>query len=879
MISVKNLTKIYDKGENALTALDNVSFDLPDKGLVFIVGKSGSGKSTLLNMLGGLDDITSGDVFVNNLNIAKMNVRQLDLYRNLYLGIIYQNYNLFENETVMENILTASDIAGLSVTDIQIMNILKDLDLEDIKDKLVKNLSGGQKQRVAIARALIKNPTLILADEPTGNLDSKTATIIFNLLKKISLDRLVIIISHDNQAANDYADRLIRISDGHIIEDVVRYKREAHSDKETILIDENDDVSQTTIDALNEHLKETEFRVRKKQKEFKPYQAPSETTDTETIDLSRPKHNYRNVFRTGLKIMRNNLVSLIISTLLAILMIGLLSLSTFFKAFDGASAIEDVVEIYDAKTMVLRKGYSFTNSISNVNKSYLIECGEDDETQIKSSGYSGHYYPIVNSGLLIENYYPDAELSLNEVKYDSVYPVAGLGTVVCDNDYLKYLFGENYTLAAGSIYGLEESYKIIVPDYFADAYLFYNPKATSSDPNDPYQNIVNVKLKSRYTIGAIIKTDYKEKYKVFLDAIEKAQKEPQNAYEITKAIAESDSFQRFSDDINSRLNFGYSLNPNYREAYLKSIDHCYFNNSFYSYRENASPNEMTEINLDTVCWGSAIDSLEGDDVLFNLRFYNAAFGTAYATTSPDEFEERDVYIYNYGIEQNTSGKARYVFKIHIKGLINDKSDVLFQCSKEKQMELGVCHIYTYGYAFDNVHESYTIFNSLRPYFFFTTLLSFEAVFNTINIITIFSRVFEVLMFVLLGVLMLIIVMHSLKTIKKEQFRFGVYKSLGYSNEYLTLSILVSNLFMIATIFVFSTLFTLGMSFLVNRLLQAGFHYYTGNTIYFYITLLSFRFDFNMYFNLAALGLTLLSSFIPLLKIRKIKPNKIIKNAE
>ena len=879
MISVKNLTKIYDKGENALKALDNVSFDLPDKGLVFIVGKSGSGKSTLLNMLGGLDDVTSGDVFVNDLNIAKMNVRQLDAYRNLYLGIIYQNYNLFENETVMENILTASDIAGLSITDIQIANILKELDLDDIKDKLVKNLSGGQKQRVAIARALIKNPTLILADEPTGNLDSKTATIIFDLLKKISQERLVIIISHDNQAANDYADRLIRISDGHIIEDVVRYKREAHTDKETILIDENDDVSQTTIDALNEHLKDTEYRVRKKQKEFKPYVAPTNTTDVEVIDLSKTKTNYRNVFRTGIKILKNNLTSLIISTMLSILMIGLLSLSTFFIAFDGASAIDDVVELYDLKTMVLRKGYSFNNSVSNVNKDHLIECDESDVNLIKAIDYDGHYYPIINSGLCIAEMYPDASLNVKDIKYDYVYPEAGLGTVICDMDYLEYLFGENFTLAAGSLYGLEESYKIIVPDYFADAYLFYNPSSVSNDPNDPYQKVVNVKLKNRYTIGAIIKTDYKEKYKIFLDAVEKAQKEPQNAYEITKAISESASFQRFTDDLNSRLNFGYSLNPNYRDDMLASVNHCYFTNSFYSTEEGASPSDLLPLTSQENYWASVSKDLEGDDVLFNLKFFNEVFSTNYADANPDDFEEKTIYIYNYGMEQNTSGTAKYVFKLHIKGLVSDKQNVMFLCSREKQMEMGVCHVFTYGYVFDNVHQSYNVFNHMRPYFFFNTLSCFDAVFNTINIITIFSEVFTALMFVLLGVLMLIIVMHSLKTIKKEQYRFGVYKSLGYSNEYLTLSLLVSSLFMIVTIFIFSTIFTFGMSFLVNRLLQAGFHYYTGNTIYFYITLLAFRFDFNMYFNLAALGLTLLSSFIPLLKIRKIKPNKIIKNAE
>ena len=222
MIRVNNLTKIYETKQKSLKALDDVSFVLPDKGFVFIVGKSGSGKSTLINMLGALDDVTSGCIEVDGVDISKSDINKLNKYRNEYLGIIYQNYNLFQQESVLENIKISSDICKNKITDNDIEDILKSLDLENIKEKRVKNLSGGQKQRVAIARALIKNPRLILADEPTGNLDSRTSKRIFDLLLKISKERLVVVITHDLKSAYNYADRIIELSYCRISKNLIR---------------------------------------------------------------------------------------------------------------------------------------------------------------------------------------------------------------------------------------------------------------------------------------------------------------------------------------------------------------------------------------------------------------------------------------------------------------------------------------------------------------------------------------------------------------------------------------------------------------------------------------------------------------------------------
>ncbi|MGE9276736.1 MAG: ATP-binding cassette domain-containing protein [Candidatus Phytoplasma pruni] len=202
--------------------LNNVSLRLPNKGLIFILGKSGSGKSTLLNLLGGIDKCDSGDILINKFSIKELKQNDLDNYRNGVLGFIFQEFNLIESMNVYENIALANELQGQKPDNKLIYNLLKEMELLGYEERKISELSGGQKQRIAIARALVKNPEIILADEPTGNLDSKTGEQIFNILKKLSQDKLVLIISHDVESAFKYGDRVIELKDGQIIEDLTK---------------------------------------------------------------------------------------------------------------------------------------------------------------------------------------------------------------------------------------------------------------------------------------------------------------------------------------------------------------------------------------------------------------------------------------------------------------------------------------------------------------------------------------------------------------------------------------------------------------------------------------------------------------------------------
>lgn len=239
MLETRNLCKVYKPKKGVpVKALDNVSLKFPEKGMVFLLGKSGSGKSTLLNLLGGLDKYDGGEIIIKGVSSKDFKQSYFDSYRNTYVGFIFQEYNILEEFSVGANIALAIELQGRKATDVEINAILKEVDLEGYGNRKPNELSGGQKQRVAIARALIKNPNIIMADEPTGALDSNTGKQVFDTLKKLSKDKLVIIVSHDREFSERYADRIIELADGHVISDV-----EIVKDGEEVVIEETEGIN------------------------------------------------------------------------------------------------------------------------------------------------------------------------------------------------------------------------------------------------------------------------------------------------------------------------------------------------------------------------------------------------------------------------------------------------------------------------------------------------------------------------------------------------------------------------------------------------------------------------------------------------------------
>ncbi|MBR4199729.1 MAG: ATP-binding cassette domain-containing protein [Oscillospiraceae bacterium] len=353
MLETKNLCKTYKPKKGVpVTAVDHISLRFPETGMVFLLGKSGSGKSTMLNLLGGLDQYDEGEIIIKGVSSRDFTQQHFDSYRNTYVGFIFQEYNVLEEFNVGANIALALELQGKTANDEEINNILKAVDLEGFGDRNPNELSGGQKQRVAIARALVKNPEIIMADEPTGALDSNTGRQVLDTLKKLSADHLVIIVSHDREYAEQYADRIIEMADGHVIRDVEAVHDAEQEEKSLIF-------RASTIEIPPDYHLTEEDRIRINEyldqiKSGASVTLPSRSqrfreTDTEHIaeqdgskfNLIKSVLPLKSAFKIGCSSLKHKKFRLVMTILLSVTAFTLFALVDTFSAYDHIRACTD----------------------------------------------------------------------------------------------------------------------------------------------------------------------------------------------------------------------------------------------------------------------------------------------------------------------------------------------------------------------------------------------------------------------------------------------------------------------------------------------------------------------------------------------------------
>ncbi len=383
MIEIRNIVKTYrPKKGGVVKALDDVSLKFPEKGLVFVLGKSGSGKSTLLNVMGGLDTADSGEIIVKGKSSKEFSTGDFDSYRNTYLGFIFQEYNILEDFNVGANIALALKLQGEKATDEKINEILDEVGLSGYGKRKPNELSGGQKQRVAIARALVKNPEIIMADEPTGALDSGTGIQVFDTLKKLSKDKLVIVVSHDREFAESYGDRVIELKDGAVISDIEKHRIDAEVEAggaenykgKLLHFPKGYRLTADDVKRINEYLEKDEAFLsldekvnsdvktashideNGKMESFAPTDESAITSsDDKPFKLIKSRMPVKESFKMGVSGMKTKPFRLIVTIFLCFVCFAMFGIVDSFAAYDSKTAIVNSIVDSGIKYTTFRK--------------------------------------------------------------------------------------------------------------------------------------------------------------------------------------------------------------------------------------------------------------------------------------------------------------------------------------------------------------------------------------------------------------------------------------------------------------------------------------------------------------------------------------------
>ena len=383
MLQLRNVKKIYMTKSGDMAALNGINLDLPDKGMVFITGKSGSGKTTMLNIIGGLDGVTEGEIIVDGKSFSSFSAKEYDSYRNTFIGFIFQEYNLLPDFTVEKNIRIANELQGLETDKSDISSKLSMVGIDGLGNRKPSELSGGQKQRVAIARALIKNPKVIMADEPTGALDSATGIQVMETLKKLSRDKLVLIVSHDLELAEKYADRIITIKDGQIINDQIVLQTEINSNvyerEDSLTIKEGAKLTKEEVDVLVKAIED-----RKKLNVTDSIEIREKKTNTEglspkksnsQVKLINSKMKFTSSAYLGLKSLTVKPFRLIFTIFLAVVAFAIFGIFDTVASFSQAKLVKsslqkgfDSVEIVANYMLDEENGYHFRFSDEDIEK-------------------------------------------------------------------------------------------------------------------------------------------------------------------------------------------------------------------------------------------------------------------------------------------------------------------------------------------------------------------------------------------------------------------------------------------------------------------------------------------------------------------------------
>lgn len=854
MIIVKNLTKVYkSKKAKICVALNNVSFSLPSKGLVFVVGKSGSGKSTMLNLLGGLDSLTSGEINVFGNQLNEYSESELYSFRSNIVGFVFQDFHLLDDLTVADNVRLSLKLMAED-DDERVEKALESVELLEYKDRYPRELSGGQQQRVAIARALVKNPDVIFADEPTGNLDSNTTEQIIKLIKEISKEKLVVVVSHNLFDAYEYADRIIELSEGRIINDLVineKYENAVEVKDNKVIIPMLKRFKQDELDSLLSICKRDEIlKIEQSNNKFKQKEQKEEPLQAKVPQKKTKGLSFFNSVKFSAMFGKRRIIGFLLSAIFASILICVLSLAQSIANFDAKSMAMD--SMTESSVYAVRKDL---DTLSGQVHARVIT--DEDFAKIKQASPDAKLYKLYMSGLYI-NGYTIGYQKVPTITQSGLHIVETSGTLETNEEYAKKLLRlDNLDIYRGSVE--QNTGGIYITDFVADSFIFYG-KAEN------YDEILGQQFEGSNDywpdgyVNGIINTSYKEKYEGAIDQINSMTKESPLTEEIIS----------FLDYVNQALAISYYFGDNYKEI---SSTNIYEGN--YVYTRNFFVNGVdASSTISYISCGSYFDCVLGDNEVFmDVEAYNKIFGTEYTYGNCDTFVPHAISF----LSSDFNNEVVYSKQMTVAGIGKCKggnmllADNVFYEYKEKMF-------HCYGVYADGEDVSgfinYTMDNGYS-----NISLKMSAIQTMSQAVETFNKFFEFIAMILVCACVFIITSFGVKNIKSKMYEVGVMKALGCK---------LSSFFVIFGLHTLLIAFTTIVAFVVgyvafanvaNHILLESLKAITPTKIMLDLQFIKFDWQLALINSAVVVFISIVSTIIPIILLRRIKPVTIIKAKE
>ena len=854
MIIVKNLTKVYkSKKAKICVALNNVSFSLPSKGLVFVVGKSGSGKSTMLNLLGGLDSLTSGEINVFGNQLNEYSESELYSFRSNIVGFVFQDFHLLDDLTVADNVRLSLKLMAED-DDERVEKALESVELLEYKDRYPRELSGGQQQRVAIARALVKNPDVIFADEPTGNLDSNTTEQIIKLIKEISKEKLVVVVSHNLFDAYEYADRIIELSEGRIINDLVineKYENAVEVKDNKVIIPMLKRFKQDELDSLLSICKRDEIlKIEQSNNKFKQKEQKEEPLQAKVPQKKTKGLSFFNSVKFSAMFGKRRIIGFLLSAIFASILICVLSLAQSIANFDAKSMAVD--SMTEGSVYAVRKDL---DTLSGQVHARVIT--DEDFAKIKQASPNAKLYKLYMSGLYI-NGYTIGYQKVPTITQSGLHIVETSGTLETNEEYAKKLLRlDNLDIYRGSVE--QNTGGIYITDFVADSFIFYG-KAEN------YDEILGQQFEGSNDywpdgyVNGIINTSYKEKYEGAIDQINSMTKESPLTEEIIS----------FLDYVNQALAISYYFGDNYKEISSANI---YEGN--YVYTRNFFVNGVdASSTISYISCGSYFDCVLGDNEVFmDVEAYNKIFGTEYTYGNCDTFVPHAISF----LSSDFNNEVIYSKQMTVAGIGKCKggnmllADNVFYEYKEKMF-------HCYGVYADGEDVSgfinYTMDNGYS-----NISLKMSAIQTMSQAVETFNKFFEFIAMILVCACVFIITSFGVKNIKSKMYEVGVMKALGCKlSSFFVIFGLHTLLIAFTTIVVFVVGYV-AFANVANHILLESLKAITPTKIMLDLQFIKFDWQLALINSAVVVFISIVSTIIPIILLRRIKPVTIIKAKE